>query len=59
MSLDLDRREGRFGRWLALIAGVSGAMSGIEVSYEHYKAATAVGLCTRRSFWVSPYLVPG
>lgn len=28
-------REGRFQRWLALIAGASSALSGIEVGYEH------------------------
>src|SRR5665213_2886164 len=34
---DLDIREGRFQRWLALIAGLSSALSGIEVTYEHYR----------------------
>jgi len=36
---DLDIREGRFQRWLALIAGLSGALSGIEVTYEHYRGS--------------------
>jgi hypothetical protein len=30
-------REGRFQRWLALVAGVSSALSGLEVAYEHYR----------------------
>jgi hypothetical protein len=30
-------REGRFQRWLSLIAGVSAVLSGIEVAYEHYR----------------------
>jgi uncharacterized membrane protein len=33
------KREGQFQRWLALIAGASGAMSGLEVAYEHYKGS--------------------
>lgn len=32
-------REGRFQRWLALIAAASSALSGIEVGYEHYKGS--------------------
>jgi len=32
-------REGRFQRWLSLIAGVSAVLSGIEVAYEHYKGS--------------------
>lgn len=36
---DLRIREGRFQRWLALIAGLSSALSGIEVAYEHYKGS--------------------
>ncbi|MGH9582159.1 MAG: hypothetical protein ACRD4O_04405 [Bryobacteraceae bacterium] len=38
-EIDLDIREGRFQRWLALIAGASSALSGIEVAYEHYKGS--------------------
>ncbi len=36
---DLLIREGRFQRWLALIAGLSSLLSGVEVSYEHYKGS--------------------
>lgn len=32
-------REGRFERSLALIAGLSSAMSGLEVAYEHYRGS--------------------
>ncbi len=32
-------REGRFQRSLALIAGFTGGMSGLEVAYEHYKGS--------------------
>lgn len=35
-EIELRAREGRFQRWLSLIAGGSAAMSGLEVSYEHY-----------------------
>ncbi|MDQ2908342.1 MAG: hypothetical protein M3R44_03215 [Candidatus Eremiobacteraeota bacterium] len=35
-SIDLDIREGRFQRWLSLIAGGAAALSAIEVSYKHY-----------------------
>ena len=38
-NTDLNIREGRFQRWLALIAGLSSALSGIEVAYEHYKGS--------------------
>ena len=38
-QLDNERREGHFQRWLSLVAGVSGVLSGIEVSYEHYKGS--------------------
>ena len=38
-SVDLALREGRFQRWLALVAGLSSAMSGLEVGYEHYKGS--------------------
>jgi hypothetical protein len=34
---DLEVREGRFQRWLALVAGVSSILSGLEVAYEHYR----------------------
>jgi hypothetical protein len=38
-TTDLDIREGRFQRWLALISAVSSALSGVEVAYEHYKGS--------------------
>jgi hypothetical protein len=38
-EMDLDIREGRFQRWLALIAGFSSVLSGLEVSYEHYRGS--------------------
>jgi hypothetical protein len=38
-EIDLDVREGRFQRWLALIAGLSSALSGLEVTYEHYRGS--------------------
>lgn len=36
---DLDIREGRFQRSLALIAGTSSVLSGLEVTYEHYRGS--------------------
>lgn len=38
-TADLHIREGRFQRWLALAAGLSSVLSGLEVSYEHYKGS--------------------
>jgi hypothetical protein len=38
-NTDLDIREGRFQRWLALISALSSALSGVEVAYEHYKGS--------------------
>lgn len=38
-AVDLELREGRFQRWLSLIAGLSSVLSGLEVSYEHYKGS--------------------
>lgn len=35
---DVRIREGRFQRWLSLIAGASSILSGLEVAYEHYRA---------------------
>ncbi|MGH7914453.1 MAG: hypothetical protein ACREPW_07375, partial [Candidatus Binataceae bacterium] len=32
-------REGRFQKWLALAAGLSSALSGLEVSYMHYRGS--------------------
>lgn len=50
---DLLIREGRFQRWLALIAGLSSVLSGVEVSYEHYK-----GSYSRRIMY-SPVVLSG
>jgi hypothetical protein len=38
-DVDLRIREGRFQRGLALVAGVSSALSGAEVAYEHYRGS--------------------
>ena len=38
-TIDSRIREGRFQRWLALVAGFSGLLSGLEVSYEHYRGS--------------------
>lgn len=38
-SAEAEVREGRFQRWLALIAGLSSALSGAEVAYEHYRGS--------------------
>jgi len=38
-EIDLDIREGRFQRWLAILAGLSSVLSGIEVAYEHYRGS--------------------
>src|SRR5579863_8075300 len=38
-DIDLHVREGRFQRWLALAAGLSSALSGLEVGYEHYRGS--------------------
>lgn len=32
-------REGKFQRWLSLIAATASALSGIEVAYEHYRGS--------------------
>lgn len=39
MNLAVTVREGRFQRWLSLIAAASSAASGLEVAYEHYKGS--------------------
>lgn len=36
---DRDIREGRFQKSLALIAGLSSVLSGLEVAYEHYRGS--------------------
>ncbi|MBV8357197.1 MAG: hypothetical protein JO189_04570, partial [Deltaproteobacteria bacterium] len=38
-AVDTRVREGRFQRWLALIAGLSSALSGLEVGYLHYRGS--------------------
>lgn len=38
-DVDLALREGRFQRWLSLVAALSSALSGLEVAYEHYKGS--------------------
>ena len=38
-DVDLAIREGRFQSWLALIAGMSSVLSGLEVGYEHYRGS--------------------
>ena len=38
-EIDARVREGRFQRWLALAAGLSSALSGLEVGYMHYRGS--------------------
>ena len=38
-AIDDAVREGRFQRWLALVAAGASAMSGLEVAYEHYRGS--------------------
>jgi hypothetical protein len=38
-GIDVHLREGRFQRSLALIAGLSSLLAGLEVAYEHYKGS--------------------
>lgn len=38
-AVDLRVREGRFQTWLSLIAGLSAALSGLEVAYEHWRGS--------------------
>ena len=38
-EVDVRVREGRFQKWLALAAGLSSALSGLEVSYMHYRGS--------------------
>ena len=39
VSADMHLREGRFQRSLALMAGASSVLAGLEVSYEHYRGS--------------------
>jgi hypothetical protein len=38
-EIDVRVREGRFQRWLALAAGLSSGLSGLEVGYMHYRGS--------------------
>lgn len=67
-------REGRFQRWLSLIAGLSSLLSGLEVSYEHYRgsysrrimytplissaALVAAGVAGFRNRWAARTVLP-
>ncbi|MDQ6823490.1 MAG: hypothetical protein M3Z07_03210 [Candidatus Eremiobacteraeota bacterium] len=46
-------REGRFQRWLALMAGASSVLSGLEVAYEHYRGGYS------RPIMVTPVILSG
>lgn len=46
-------REGRFQRWLALAAGSSSVLSGLEVAYEHYRGGYS------RRVMVTPVILSG
>lgn len=46
-------RTGRFQRWLGLVAGLSSVLSGVEVTYEHYR-----GSYSRRIMY-SPVILSG
>jgi type IV secretory pathway VirB2 component (pilin) len=46
-------REGRFQRWLALMAGASSVLSGLEVAYEHYRGGYS------RRIMVTPVILSG
>lgn len=53
IAADDDIREGRFQKSLALIAGLSSVLSGLEVTYEHYR-----GSYSRRVMY-SPVILSG
>ncbi len=38
-EIDTRIREGKFQRWLSLIAASASALSGLEVAYEHYRGS--------------------
>jgi hypothetical protein len=38
-TVDSCLREGRFQRWMALIASLSSTVSGMQVAYEHYRGS--------------------
>jgi hypothetical protein len=39
IAVDAHIREGRFQRCMALMAGTSSILAGLEVSYEHYRGS--------------------
>ena len=39
IAADTHVREGRFQRCMALMAGASSILAGLEVSYEHYRGS--------------------
>ncbi|MDQ2712354.1 MAG: hypothetical protein M3Y72_18350 [Acidobacteriota bacterium] len=39
VEIDTRIREGKFQRWLSLIAAGASALSGLEVAYEHYRGS--------------------
>jgi len=39
VNIEAKVREGRFQRWLSLIAAAASALSGLEVAYEHYRGS--------------------
>ncbi len=39
LKIDSRIREGKFQRWLCLIAGGASALGGLEVAYEHYRGS--------------------
>ena len=39
LRVEAQLREGRFQRWLSLVAALSSTLSGLEVGYEHYKGS--------------------
>jgi hypothetical protein len=53
VAVDAHIREGRFQRCMALMAGASSILAGLEVSYEHYH-----GSFGQKVMW-SPVLLSG
>ena len=56
LIVDQHIREGRFQRSLALIAGLSGLLGGLEVTYEHYRGSYGQRVMYSPVF-ISPILV--
>lgn len=56
LIVDQHIREGRFQRSLALIAGLSGLLGGLEVMYEHYRGSYGQRVMYSPVF-ISPLLV--